>query len=335
MSPTLSLIICTYRRPDDLGRLLAALRDQTAPPDEVLIIDGSPDEETATKVRAGGDWGIADLRYLHVAPEDRGLTRQRNVGISEARGEILAFVDDDTVPESDYFAAIRACFVEHPQAAGVGGYVTGTEWRPVPTGAARPTLARFRFGGWERRDEIRWRLRRLLGLDSPAPPGRMAPSGHGRSLSYLPPDGEDYRVDFLVGCAMAFRRSLFDHLRFSAYFEGYGLYEDLDFSTRALGYGELILCGAARIAHYHAPAGRPNLRRYGRMVVENGWRVWRGRWPRPPWRARFRWWAVTYLLIACRVVDAVRGRPGALADAIGRFEGGLRVLVRGGAGRDG
>ena len=42
---SLSLVICTYRRPNVVRRLLSALNEQSALPNEVLIIDASPDDE--------------------------------------------------------------------------------------------------------------------------------------------------------------------------------------------------------------------------------------------------------------------------------------------------
>src|SRR5258708_39696097 len=92
-------------------QLLDSLAAQTAPPDEVLVVDGSEDKETEIAVSRGGppDAGMR-ITYLRVPPEHRGLTRQRNYGIERARNDIIAFLDDDTMPESRYFEEIRNCF---------------------------------------------------------------------------------------------------------------------------------------------------------------------------------------------------------------------------------
>src|SRR5207247_932846 len=146
-----------------------------------------------------------------------------------------------------------------------------------------------------RRDDLRWRLRKLLALESKLPPGFMPPFGHGRPPGY-PPDGEDHKVEFIIGCASAWRRQPSEGLRFSTYFEGYGLYEDLDFSIQAGKRGVIYVCTKARLAHYHAPSGRPNQFRYGIMVVRNGWFVWRRRWPNPGFVSCCKWWAITSVL---------------------------------------
>ncbi len=338
---TLALVICTYRRPQALVRLLEAVGSQTRVPDEVLIVDGSPDQDSEEAVAPFLHADASAVRYRRATAEERGLTRQRNVGIAETTATMIAFLDDDTVPEPRYFEAILACFSAHPDAIGVGGFLTETTWQhtsddieprgedtvlAVPGGTSGGL---YRQGPWSRPEGLRWRLRTRLGLASPLPPGWMPPSGHGRSLGYLPPDGQDHPVEFIMGGASTWRRSLFDQASFSRYFEGYGLYEDLDFCLRVRHRGPLFLCTQARVAHLHEPLGRPRPWHYGRMVTRNGWRVWRTRWPQPSWPDRARWWSTTFLLAGCRLGEAIRGprRGHALLETLGRLAGGAEVLM--------
>jgi GT2 family glycosyltransferase len=318
----LSLIVCTYRRATAVERLLQALAAQTRVPDETLVVDASPDDETQRVVETLiGSGGLPSLGYFKAPPEHRGLTRQRNYGIERASGDLIAFLDDDTIPEAEYFAETLSCFERHAKAAGVGGFITNeVEWWESngPEGAQGGAL--FNWGAWERREALRWRLRRGLGLVSELPPGWMPPAGHGRPVGYLPPDGQDHEVEFLMGCSFTFRREVFRDERFSSYFEGYGLYEDMDFCLRAARRAPLYLCTRARLAHYHAPAGRPNQFRYGWMVVRNGWVVWRRRWPKPSLKGRAGWWATTMLLALCQFGDVLRGpqRSQSLTEGCGR-----------------
>ncbi|HVG31093.1 MAG TPA: glycosyltransferase [Pyrinomonadaceae bacterium] len=334
---TLTLIVCTYRRPREVARVLRAVAAQSRVPDETLIVDGSPDDATELVVREfvredrSGQGRVAlDLKYCRVPPAERGLTRQRNYGVARARGSLVSFLDDDTVPAPDYFAETLACFARHDSACGVGGFITNeVEWRRRADADGRARSSVFRWGGWERREAYRWRLRKFLGLASESPPGWMPPAGHGRPVGYLPPDGEDYRVEFFMGCGFTFRREVFARHRFSRYFEGYGLYEDMDFCVRAARDAPLYLSTRARLAHYHAPAGRPSRFRYGRMVVLNGWFVWRRRHAHPSLSSRARWWATTALLAACQLADAARGpeRRQQLTEALGRASGMATLLL--------
>ena len=329
-SDSLSLIICTYKRPVQIASLLRALGDQTRPPDEILIVDGSPDAETERAVRNFQENKTGHhIEYYSVPPEHRGLTRQRNFGIERAKCNIVAFLDDDTTPEAGYFGEVRACFERHPEAVGVGGYITNeVQWWKA-NGKSQSPLSVFRLGEWERREDYRWRLRRALGLTSSLPPGWMPPFGHGRSTGFLPPDNRDYQVEFLLGGASAWRRDLFARHQFSLFFAGYGLYEDMDFCIRAAGDGPLFVSTRARLAHCHAESGRPNYFRYGEMVVRNGWYVWRRRWPNPKVRDRVRWWWVTILLALCRLAD-IRGASkfGGAKEALGRVYGATRLFWR-------
>ncbi len=89
-----SLIIITLRRAALLRKTLAALRRQTRPVDEIVVVDNGPDPETEAVAREHG------ARYV---PEPRrGYGSARNRGLAEARGEVLYFLDDDCVAEPDW-----------------------------------------------------------------------------------------------------------------------------------------------------------------------------------------------------------------------------------------
>lgn len=315
--PSISLVICTYRRPRAMGVLLDSISEQVDRPDQLIVVDASEDDDTARIVE--GHHMAPEIDFVRVGDEDRGLTKQRNVGIDRSASEVIAFVDDDTVLAHDYIAELRGAFTRNPSAIGVGAAINGTDWEPH---TGEPTPNRYVIDGWGKSDSARWRLRRRLRLVSDMAPGWMPRSGHGRSSDY-PPTGEDYPVEFVFGGASAFRSWVFDQVRFSPWYEGYGLYEDLDFCVRAGRLGPIMFATRVRLDHYHAPGGRPDHRKYGRMVVENGWRVWRTRWPSPPLPDRLRWWATTLVLIGCRAAGS--DRRAALSEALGRLSAIPRV----------
>src|SRR6478735_6462905 len=123
-----SLIICTYMRPKPLLQLLQSVKEQTLYPDEILIIDGSTNTETQQVL---GENQFENLHYFLVANEHRGLTKQRNFGISKVdlSSEIVCFLDDDTVLEKDYFEQLLQTYLINPEALGVGGYISNeTQW---------------------------------------------------------------------------------------------------------------------------------------------------------------------------------------------------------------
>ncbi len=317
-----SLIICTYKRPKALLTLLESVELQSLYPNEIIIVDGSPDEATSEMLHQNH---FDHLVYFKVNPEDRGLTKQRNYGIARVSetSEVICFLDDDTVLSIDYFEEIIKTYAIHPEALGVGGYITNEmEWQYVGTEYV-PKLNEFYFDGYKRVDGARFVWRKKLGLDSDMPPGYSPEFSHGRSVGFLPPSGKVYPVEQLMGGVASFRKSVFEEFQFSTYFEGYGLYEDADFTLRVSKVGTLYLNTAAKLEHHHDAAGRPNQYQYGKMVVRNGWYVWRVKNPNPSLKAKFKWHIISLLLAVIRGTNVVTTskKKEAFTEFMGRIMG--------------
>ncbi len=150
----------------------------------------------------------------------------------------------------------------------------------------------------------------------------------GRSVGFLPPSGKTYEVETLMGGVSSFKKIVFKILKFSTYFEGYGLYEDADFTLRVSKKGKLYLNTAAQLNHYHAASGRPNQYRYGKMVVRNGWYVWRIKNPKPSWKDKIKWHSITILLTLIRFTNTftTNKRKEAFTEAMGRTVGCWSLL---------
>ena len=108
----LSVIICTHNPRDDyFARTLAALAAQTLGHEawELLIVDNRSDAPVAGRFDLG--WR-PDVRI--VREEKLGLTPARLRGIREAAGELLVFVDDDNLLDSDFLESARRIAAERP-----------------------------------------------------------------------------------------------------------------------------------------------------------------------------------------------------------------------------
>lgn len=314
-------------RPQPLLKLLQSVLEQTLYPNEILIIDGSINQETGIILK---DNHFQHLHYFAVPPEHRGLTKQRNFGISKVNSssEIVCFLDDDIVLEKDYFEQLLKTYQIFPEALGVGGYINNeTNWNFVGDDYNVP-ITEFYFDGWKRKDGSRFILRKKLGLDSDCPPGYSSLYSHGRSVGFLPPSGKVYETEMLMGGVSSFRKKVFDTIKFSIYFEGYGLYEDADFTLRVAKTGKLYLNTAAQLNHYHDASGRPNQYRYGKMVVRNGWYVWRVKNPKPSLNAKLKWHIITILLTIIRFsnIFTTTKRKEAFTEALGRTIGWWSLL---------
>ncbi len=323
-----SLIICTYMRPKPLLKLLQSVKSQTLYPNEIIIVDGSLNNETKEMLTENS---FQYLNYFLVSNEDRGLTRQRNYGITKVdkEMEIVCFLDDDTVLEPDYFEQLIKTYQIHPKALGVGGYIINeTSWEKVNENEV-VKIDEFSYDGWKRKDGSRFVLRKKLRLDSDCSPGFSPLFSHGRSVGFLPPSGKIYEVEQVMGGVSSFKKSVFDTVQFSIYFEGYGLYEDADFSLRVAKTGKLYVNTAAQLSHFHNPSGRPNQYQYGKMVVRNGYYVWRVKNPDPTFKAKFKWHAITLLLMTIRFTNTftTNKRKEAFTEALGRKMGWLSLWI--------
>lgn len=292
-----ALVICTYQRPASLRRLLGSVAQQTRAFDSIWVIDASPQADHDLV----GAFPQLPLHYHHALPHERGLTRQRNVGINQAipTSDFLFFLDDDVALAPDYVAHIDNVFTQYPQAIGVGGYIVNdVAWRSTST-ATRTNSTCYQADSWERNLPLRWRWRQMLGLYPKAPAGRYDASGHPLGLGFIPPSGRVYPVDFIMGGASSFRAQVFAKQRFSTYFEGYGLYEDMAFCLEVRKKGQIYLSTQARLSHFHDPNGRPPGFAYGQMVMRNGWLIWKSVYPNPTLNQMLRWHGTSWFLAFC------------------------------------
>jgi glycosyltransferase involved in cell wall biosynthesis len=133
----LSVIICTHNpRRGYLSRALNALRVQTLPTEEweLLLIDNVSNPPLNQLVSLA--W---HPNARHIREEMLGLTSARLRGIREAQGELLVFVDDDNLLDSDYLTNALELYVDYPFLGAFGGSIEG-EFEVDPPSSIRPYL---------------------------------------------------------------------------------------------------------------------------------------------------------------------------------------------------
>ena len=314
-------------RPQPLLNLLHSVAKQTLYPNEILIIDGSTNNETESILT---QHPFKNLNYFKVDALHRGLTKQRNFGIEQVSksSEIVCFLDDDIILDAHYFENLIQTYTEKPDALAVGGYISNeVSWEKE---LLTKDKNHFYYDGWQRTEPSRFKIRRFFGLLPDTEPGFMPTFSHGRSVSFLPPSGKTYRVEQLMGGVSSYRKNVFDKMAFSTYFEGYGLYEDADFSLRLAKTGTLYINTSAQLAHHHDGLGRPNKFKYGKMVIRNGWYVWRVKYPNPSLKAQFKWHATAILLTKLRLLNAITSsnKKEALTESFGRVVGWFSLIFK-------
>jgi glycosyltransferase involved in cell wall biosynthesis len=127
-APFFSVIVPTYERHAHLPALMDCLRKQQCQDFEIVIVDQSRQPWAAL-----GQFADLDVCYLHT--DVKGAVKARNAGAFHARGDVLAFTDDDTQPYPDWLGNAVKYFAD-PAVAGVEGLILSDKegdpaYRPV------------------------------------------------------------------------------------------------------------------------------------------------------------------------------------------------------------
>ena len=111
-APRISVIVCTYNGSRTIRDCLEGLRRLDYPSFEVIIVnDGSTDDTAAIASEYG---------FRVISGRNHGLSHARNVGLRAARGDIVAYIDDDAYPDPDWLRYLAAGF-DGSTHVGIGG----------------------------------------------------------------------------------------------------------------------------------------------------------------------------------------------------------------------
>src|ERR1700728_879777 len=125
--PTVSIIINTDGRAESLKSTLDSLRYLDYSSFEICTVYGpTPDGTKQLLEECGSEIKIAFCPI-------RNVSASRNIGIGLAAGEIIAFLDDDSIPVPEWLSSIVAAFAD-PEVAASGGFLLetsgiGYQWR--------------------------------------------------------------------------------------------------------------------------------------------------------------------------------------------------------------
>jgi glycosyltransferase involved in cell wall biosynthesis len=201
--PLVTVAICTKDRPEGVERLLRSLSDQASVLPigsaglDILVVDNAPSTERTREIALRRP----EIRY---AREPRpGLDFARNLALREARGEILAFLDDDVVVDRYWAAGLASAWAANRDAAAFTGQVL-----PLELETRAQILFEFRAGFRRGFDRVRY--------EAALPGNRLYPGDAGI---------------FGTGANMAFRTDVVRHLG--------GFDEALDTGAALPGGGDL------------------------------------------------------------------------------------------------
>jgi len=206
-STKITVLVCTYNRCQTLKKTIESVAAQTLSNSlawEILIVDNNSTDQTRQEVEALQRRFPERIRYVFEL--EQGISHARNTGIREARGEILAFIDDDEMADAKWLEILTSN-LHGGQWAGAGG-------RVVPPSNFSPP---------------RWLS--ILGSPIGGPLAVFDPALEAGPLSEPP-----------FGANMAFRREVFDKwggFRTDLGRTGKNLIsnEDTEFGRRLMGAG--------------------------------------------------------------------------------------------------
>jgi cellulose synthase/poly-beta-1,6-N-acetylglucosamine synthase-like glycosyltransferase len=220
-----SVVVCTRDRHERLRVLLEILRTQESRDCEIIVVDNSPTLGTAASIARH-----AKARYV-IEPR-RGIRFARNAGFRAAQADIIAFIDDDCIPDPRWLTSLVSGFTD-PKVGGCTGAILPME---VRTEAQR--LLEFR-GGFNRGFE-----RRIYAATGPEAASLCLPLHAWQCGS---------------GANMAFRKSVLDAI--GGFDEVLPTAEDIDAFFRVMREGYRIVYEPAAAVRHDHPADNVTLRR--------------------------------------------------------------------------
>lgn len=114
---SVSVLVPSYRRPEDLGRCLEGLAAQTRPPDEVLVVVREGDTATWEAL----DGAPEEVPVRGFAVSEPGVVFALNSAFDTAQSDLVAITDDDAVPRPDWLQRIEAALGADRRLGAVGG----------------------------------------------------------------------------------------------------------------------------------------------------------------------------------------------------------------------
>jgi len=228
-SNTLTVIIPTKNRPNDLRKAVQSILTLSLLPDELIIIDQSSSDISKTIVSdLVGDNGSIELTYI-LDQTISGLVAAKEFGSRIAKGSIIYFLEDDVVLDHHYLEELSRGFIQYPSMVGCCGVITNHPRRSI---ISKLIFNLFHLGiFYDPRPEL---FEKYIELGAEFVPSRM-----------------------ISGGLSAWRREVFINVPFDIT-SGFHLFEDIDFSTRVADHynNQLYINPLARLEHHRSQENR-------------------------------------------------------------------------------
>jgi GT2 family glycosyltransferase len=229
------LIICTRNRAIELRTLLNAIVEMKQVPCKIVVVDSSG-ENVSKEIRRICE--TSDLRNLHYIHTEYGAPHQKNVGLEYLASsdlytlEAVGFMDDDIIPNPEYFEATLELLKKNNQIFCIGGFDRNLN---------RPKVSALRLA---------------LGIDARGPNRLLQ---NGLSTAGIPSSELEY-CDWVPGGMQSFKRQAVERNRFDGTIRIHG--DEVEFQLRleAQGFGRIATSNRLGVTHTGSTAGKTDIR---------------------------------------------------------------------------
>lgn len=241
-----SIVIPTFNRDEDLKELLYSILRQTKLPKEVIVVDDSDNYKTTDLTKQmRNDFLNREIALEYVRPhrKTKSISLARNLGAMQCATEVTLFLDDDVILDKEYVKEILKVYEKHPNALGVGGYITNSrEYVSNVRGLLSNLLSKMFF--LFHREEDRCRVLR---------------SGY---ITYPYSMNGEINCEWLSGTNSSYRTEVLKNFQMDENLKEFSLFEDVDISYRIHKRypNSLYMTPHAKVIHKASPLARRDVR---------------------------------------------------------------------------
>ncbi|MFW2541557.1 glycosyltransferase family 2 protein [Primorskyibacter sp. 2E107] len=264
---TFDVVIATRNRPDALALTIPLLLEQSRRPEQLIVIDSSDDHAPVAQVVAETTAGHSDVAVT-VVHSEKGLTRQRNIGLTHVTADIVFLPDDDTLFFPGTSAAIMEVY-ERDTEGKVAAVNPAISLTP-PDGALQGAAYEMSQAHVREARTVPWRTQigRLMPDINPRMVIGKALVDRAPALPWME-EIDAIHVEWMTGFRMTFRTAAIKAEGFEPVFGGYSLFEDTDASWAVTDHGCVVGARKGKVYHHRFPGGRADRYGLGAMGVAN------------------------------------------------------------------
>jgi len=272
-SGAISIVIPARNRVHDVFECVRSIERQTYLPDELVIVDASDSRELEQLLKNYCNENDFAIVYTH---SDSGTAEGRNIGAQKSSGDIILFVDDDIILDTNYVKEIMAIFgnTSFERVGCLYGAQIPVNTRKEKDDKRASSGSKILSGIYK---EINTSICWLFFLPKPSKNGRFRLSGFATYPSSSVATITE--TESASSAYLAYYKDVFNEFRFDENLEGYAWGEDDDLPYRMSRQYKIIFTPEAKVIHKVSRNSRISTYNYNRIRIENHFYIFRKNFP--------------------------------------------------------